>query len=283
MEFGISTYGWSQTPLDPALLEQIRSAGFRNIELFANRPHFDYHDRGIQKNITGWILGNDVASPGLHLPFYERTGKKSGRWISAVAEDSSDRGFALDEIKRALELTDRVEISQLIVHLGIPHQTFNPVVFEYAYTLLATISAFTDVPVVIETLDNDISTSERLREFLRVSQLDDVGICYDIGHSNFHDRLQGFDRVEAVHFNDNHGDADEHFLPFEGRIDWPEFIDQIVTEGYTGSMVVEANTMDLDQVQRSVERLNNMIEKARSSIEEFRNEYTLFPAGSESE
>ena len=283
MEFGISTYGWNQESLRPALLEQIRASGFQKIELFANRPHFDYHDRGFGKILASWVLGNDVAPPILHLPFYERTGKKTGRWISALAEEAQDRSFALDETKRALELTDRIEIGHLVVHLGIPRQAFDPVVFEHAYTLLATISAFTDVPVVIETLDNEVSTPERLREFLRVSQLDDVGICYDIGHSSLHDRLEGFDRVQAIHLNDNHGDADEHSLPFEGSIDWPRFIDQIVTEGYTGSMVIEVNTTELDHVKRAVERLEDMIEEARSSIEEFRNKYTLSPAGAESE
>ena len=282
MEFGISTYGWNQELLRPALLEQIRAAGFRKIELFANRPHLDYHDHGVQKNIASWFRGNDVAQPVLHLPFHERTGRNSGHWISPLAEEASDRNVALDETKRALELTDRIDIGCLVVHLGIPHQAFNPVVFEHAYTLLTTISTFTGVPVVIETLDNDISTPERLREFLHVSQLDDVGICYDIGHSYLHERLPEFDRVRAIHLNDNQGDADQHSLPFEGSIDWARFVDHVVTEGYTDSMIIEVNTTELDHVRRAVDRLENLIEEARSSIEEFRNKYTLSPTDSES-
>jgi sugar phosphate isomerase/epimerase len=281
MEFGISTYGWSEESLGPGLLERIYKAGFRKIELFANRPHFDYAAPSAQKNIATWFMSNDVAPPILHLPFFERTGKKAGRWISALAPEPPERNVALDETKRALEMTDRIDIGHLVVHLGIPRQSFHPIMFEYAYSLIRTISEFTDVPIRLETLDNEVSTIQRLREFLEVSKFGGAGICYDTGHRRFQDELPEFDRVEAVHLNDNNGDTDEHTLPFEGSTNWQALVDHMVSSGYSGPMIVEANTTDLDQVARVTERMESLVEDARSSIDEFRNKYNLFPAGSE--
>lgn len=54
-----------------------------------------------------------------------------------------------------------------------------------------------------------------------------VGICLDTGHAH----LSGLDAAAAVrrfaphlratHIADNHGNADEHFAPFHGSVDWP--------------------------------------------------------------
>ena len=52
---------------------------------------------------------------------------------------------AVDEIKRALELTDYITPSYVVMHLGNPDDKFTPVAFEYAYAMIAQIHAFAGV------------------------------------------------------------------------------------------------------------------------------------------
>ena len=71
-----------------------------------------------------------------------------------------------------------------------------------------------------------------------------LGICLDVGHA----RLQG-DVVEALetvagylvttHLHDNGGRKDDHLLPFDGVIDWPELLIAFQKVGYDGTLMFE--------------------------------------------
>ena len=72
-----------------------------------------------------------------------------------------------------------------------------------------------------------------------------VGICYDFGHANL---TGGFHRqnlnavrgmLRAVHVQDNHGETDEHLLPFFGSIDWEDAMRGLAESGYDGDLTFE--------------------------------------------
>ena len=75
-----------------------------------------------------------------------------------------------------------------------------------------------------------------------------VGICWDTGHGNriYIDPVAPMKevgkRLKALHINDNHGDKDEHLLPFEGTISWEEVMKTLVEIGYEGDLVYEIKT-----------------------------------------
>src|SRR5262245_27908371 len=130
MDFGISTRCFGQTPLTVDLLERLRRAGFKNIELHATLPGFDYGNRSLRRSIARCFSENALPAPSLHLPF--------GRFEEdVIGVRPLERQRALDEIKRCLELVDLLPVSFVVLHLGSPGQTFTPVVFEHAYTAIA--------------------------------------------------------------------------------------------------------------------------------------------------
>ena len=73
-----------------------------------------------------------------------------------------------------------------------------------------------------------------------------IGFCWDNGHEKCfaHGReympLFG-DRVIALHVHDNdcHDEEDDHFLPFDGAIDYSRFAEHIRRSGYTGTLMLE--------------------------------------------
>src|SRR5579862_9404186 len=139
MEFGISTQIFRSQPLAVDLLESIRKAGYERIELFANRPHFDFHDRSLLRSIGRWFTENELPAPSMHLPFIENISPVEKVWISVLEPERRLREAAMDEMKRALELVDHVALSYVVMHLGNPKEKFNLVAFDYAYAAIAQI------------------------------------------------------------------------------------------------------------------------------------------------
>ena len=90
--------------------------------------------------------------------------------------------------------------------------------------------------IAIEVIPNALSTARQLVRLIEDEDLPALGICLDVGHA----RLQGdvVDALETVagylvttHLHDNAGRRDDHLLPFDGVIDWPELIDRLPEGG----------------------------------------------------
>src|SRR5215467_10753406 len=84
MEFGISTQIHRRQTVTVDLLESIRKAGYERLELFANRPHLDFHDRNLLRSIGHWFTENALPAPSMHLPFLENIGPVQKVWISVL-------------------------------------------------------------------------------------------------------------------------------------------------------------------------------------------------------
>lgn len=71
-----------------------------------------------------------------------------------------------------------------------------------------------------------------------------IGLCYDAGHchAHFNDEFNYElfkNRIFAVHLHDNHGEIDEHLLPFDGTINWEYVIKKLNECGYNGLVTLE--------------------------------------------
>jgi sugar phosphate isomerase/epimerase len=275
MQFGISTQIHRSQPVTVDLLESMRKAGFEHFELFCNRPHLDFHNRSLLRSLGRWFQENSLPAPSLHLPFMENIGPAQHRWISVLEPERRHREAALDEIKRSLDFVDHLPLAYVVMHLGNPNETFTPVVFEYAYAAVSQIRAFAGVEVMIENIPNEISTIERIEEFKSVSQVPDLGICYDTGHGHLQGISGGFENVRTTHVHDNHGDKDEHLWPFEGTLNWPALVEKLVLANYKGPLVFEARGGDLSKGGEVRSRLQDLWDEAESSMDEYRLKYSL--------
>src|SRR6267378_3461202 len=182
MEFGISTQIHRRRTVTEDLLESIRKTGYEQFELFCNRPHLDFHDRTLLRSLGRWFQENALPAPSIHLPFMENVGPGEKVWISPLDSERQHRESAIDEIKRSLELAERVMPSYVVMHLGNPGEKFSPVAFEYAYSAIAQIRAFAGVRVMIGHTTNEISTYARLQQSKRVPRIPDIGNDEDAGN-----------------------------------------------------------------------------------------------------
>jgi sugar phosphate isomerase/epimerase len=256
MQPALSTYVFLQQRLHPGLLDALHKSGapdgVKTIEIFAARHHFDYNDRSAVRDIANWFRSTGVSAT-LHQPLY-LSDRGSGQWsrhvapnINLIDPDKSHRITAMDEVKRALESAEQVPINACVLHLGHKGDAWDTRALENSLTAIEHLKAFAHplgVRLLIENLQNEITTSEHILEILRVGHFDRVGVCLDVGHAHLGqpENHVGIDeafellkpRIAQLHLHDNHGAKDDHLWPGSGspgslNIDWQNLAKHIAT------------------------------------------------------
>src|SRR5215475_5913609 len=250
MQRAVSTYLFVKERLHPGILDGLVRAGVQAIEIFAARQHLDYANRKQHvKEIAEWFRGSGVPLNSVHSPLYpDYEGGRSGApRVNVASTDRAGRIEAMDEIKRALEIAEQIPFRFLVQHIGTPNESFDEKKFEAAMTSVEHLRAFAKplgVKVLVENIPNELSTPERLVEFIRTSHLDDIGVCFDCGHAHMMTTVpQAFETLKkhicSTHIHDNHADKDSHLWPGKGSINWKETMELLRTAPQAPPLLLE--------------------------------------------
>src|ERR1700677_812195 len=276
MQPGISTHVFLRQRLHPGLLDALHHSGARTIELFAARHHFDYTDRAAVRDLATWFRDANVGAT-LHQPLYisDRAGAFSdqgnGQWprhvapnLNLIDPEKSSRIAAMDEVKRALESAEQIPITACTLHLGHKDDPWNPRALENSLTAIEHLKAFAHplgVRILLENLQNEITTPEHLLEIVNVGHFDRVGVTLDIGHAHLAapDANKGIDeafellkpRIAELHIHDNLGAKDDHLWPGTAGIDWHNIARHIATLPANTPGILEI-AHELDETTESV-------------------------------
>jgi sugar phosphate isomerase/epimerase len=223
MQSGISTHVFLQQRLHHDLLDAMHQGGAQAIEIFAVRHHFDYADRSIVRDLAAWFRSNDVAAT-LHQPLYADAewSRHVAPTLNLIDPEKSRRIDAMDEVKRAIESAEQIPFRSITLHLGLKDEPWNTRALENSLTAIEHLNAFArplGVKLLLENLQNEVTTPEHLLEILRVGHFDNVGITFDVGHAHLSDG--GIDaafellkpRIAELHLHDNQGTKDDHLWP----------------------------------------------------------------------
>jgi sugar phosphate isomerase/epimerase len=246
----MSTYVFVKERLHPGLLESLTRGGAQTIEIFAARQHLDYANRKQHvREIADWFRGSCVSLNSVHAPLYAdyEWGRTGAQPLNVASTDRATRIDAMDEIKRALELAEQIPFRFLIQHLGVSGESFDDRTFEAAMTSVEHLRAFAKplgVRILLENIPNELSTPERLLEFIRAAHFDDVGVCFDFGHAHImSDVPQAFetvkDYVHSTHVHDNTKVRDAHLWPGSGSIDWKQAVELLQSAPHTPPLLLE--------------------------------------------
>ncbi len=275
MRYGISTHLYHDTKLGPHHLAEIARFGFPEVELFAARGHFDYHEPPAVEALAGWLAESGLSLHSVHAPIVDRIDSGTwGRQLSTAAESESVRQQAVAECLSALDVARRIPFRFLVIHLGRPDvfspgaDDNSPAAARRSLEEIAAAAAPLGVQVAVEVIPNALSTPDRLIELIE----DDlelpapgVGICLDMGHAALMGDLP--DAIDAVsgelvttHVHDNRGRWDDHLVPFDGRIDWATALMSMQKAGYEGALIFEL---------ASAARPGESLEKASAARQRF--------------
>lgn len=257
MIFGISSHVFLQQRLHTRLLEAMVQAGARHIEICASRHHFDYTDRAAVRDIAAFFSAHDVGV-SLHQPLSADAywSRHTAPSLNLIDPEKQRRIDAMDEVKRALEAAEQIPFSAMVVHLGRNGEEWSARALEHSLTSMEHLNAFArplGVRLLLENLENEVTSPEHLLEILRIGHFDAAGICFDPGHAHLNARNPGAPslqeafamlrtRISQVDLHDNDGRTDQHLWPefkpdfnsgggqrVPDGVDWPEFLKQLQT------------------------------------------------------
>jgi len=219
MTHALSTYQFSGHELTTATLESIWDAGIPLVEIFCSQQHFDYRNTSRVANIALWFRDARLQLHSLHSPLTNIADREKIRRIDNV-----------DEVKRALDVAERIPFRYLIQHIGGRYEEYDPRKIDTTFSSLEELNLFAKhrgVEILLENTPNEMSTAARLSTLLEITHLPN-GFCFDIGHANMVGNVAGeFDimagRIRSTHIHDNDGLTDLHLPPLHegnGNIDW---------------------------------------------------------------
>ena len=271
MEYGLSTYLYANERLSSSILDRILGARFQTIELFAARQHFDYTDRNHVRDIAQWFLDHEVMLHSVHAPLYGDAdwGRSGGLAVSIAHAERRLRIDSMDEIRRSLDIAEYLPFRFLIVHMGLDDEAYDLRKLDAAMTSLEHLKVSAKelgVQLLLENVPNELGTPERLVQFLEYSRLN-VKVCLDTGHAHLQRSLYSAmeilgSHVASTHIHDNQGEKDEHLIPFQGSIDWPEAVRSLRKGKGQFSLVLEVSDNDhktvLGRLRDVVQRLEEI-------------------------
>ena len=246
----VSTYIYVKERLHPGLLDDLVKSGAQAIEIFAARQHFDYANRRQHvREIADWFKANNIPLNSVHAPLFSdyEWGRTGSPPINIASTDRAQRVDAMDEIKRALEIAEHIPFRFLVQHIGTPDQGYDEKKFEAAMTSVEHLRAFAKplgVRILLENIPNELSTPDRLVEFIKTMHFDDIGVCFDCGHAHMMGGIpESFgilkDHICSTHLHDNNKDKDSHLWPGKGSINWKETMDLLRAAPQTPPLLLE--------------------------------------------
>lgn len=271
----LSTYRWVKQPLTSMLLGEIAKAEIRDVEVFCASVHFDYRSGEAVRDLASALSEHRLELNSLHAPT-ERdaiSGHQTGMPISISDPERIRRIDAVDEVKRALEVAERIPFRYLVQHIGSGRQSADPRKMDAAFASLENLAIFAKhrgVTIAIENKPDELSCPASLHQFIQETHLQ-VKFCFDTGHAHIEGGVgPGLElmreRVVTMHVHDNHGDKDEHLVPGEGTIDWDAAFTALAGVPEMPSLVMElkergAGAPKMDEIRAAFDRLEEFAEK----------------------
>lgn len=267
----LSTYLYVDQPLTHDILAGISRAGIHGVEIFCSLGHFNYRAPQVVHDLAGWLGDHRLQLHALHSPTERDLApgrRESGLPISICDPERVRRLDAVDEVKRAIEVAERIPFRYLIQHLGHGRQGMDPRRFDAAFSSLEHLVVFAKQRGVVITLENtpgELTSPSSLRQFIQETRLHDLRLCFDFGHAHLEDGIEaGFEmmreRLISTHVHDNHGERDEHLLPYEGTINWDVALEALASTAQPLPIVLELKeqapgTPPLDRITEAFDKL----------------------------
>src|SRR6202165_5260499 len=246
----ISTYVYVKERLHPGLLDGLVRGGAQAIEIFAARQHLDYANRKQHvREIADWFHTSGIPLYSVHSPLYAdyEWGRTGAPPVNVAATDRARRIEAMDEIKRAIEIAEQIPFRFLVQHMGTSGESSDDRKFESAMISIEHLRAFAKplgVRILLENIPNELSTPDKLVEFIQTSHFDDVGVCFDFGHAHMTSNvIEAFEtlknHVRSTPVHDNAKKKESHLWPGPGTIRLKEAMELLRSAPQTPPLLLE--------------------------------------------
>ncbi len=275
MKFSLSTLPFVDREIDIQLFQLFHTYAIDSVELFAQRPHFDITDQTHLDMVEKIESEIGLLINSLHLPIYFNrfANPLERKKINLCSSDNNIRSNSIREIVRHIEIASRLKIPVVILHTGIENNNENEInnLIE-ALCFINETAVKNNVLLALENHTTESVSIEILISLIHKVDTDNIGICFDVGHSNIFsnymsDLTQARRYLFSLHLHDNNGEEDEHLFPYEGIVDFDYIIGFLRTSKFSGVVTLELNGEGINTPDEQREFLR----KASTYIKAFEN------------
>ncbi|MDZ4798602.1 MAG: TIM barrel protein [Bryobacteraceae bacterium] len=282
MKHVLSTQLFVNHRLTTVWLDRIFSAGIEGVEIFVARQHVDWRNEAQIAELSHWFTDSNLTLHALHSPMHTdgASGRSGPQSVIDITEPVKGRRIVhVDEIKRVLEIAEKIPVRYLIQHLGTGGAEHDMRRVDAAFTSLEELKLFAKqrgVEILLENIPNGFSSASALNLFNTQTHLD-MNFCFDIGHAHLFGSVESeFNlmrtRIRSTHLHDNDGKEDRHLFPFlhsAGTVDWRAAVRLLASRKEQYPLLLELkedteNGHPLDSVREIFERLEALIIETES-------------------
>ncbi len=252
MRIALSTHLFLDRPLNEDLVKQVQAAGFRDIEIWGMRPHFDYYNIAYLQQLAEALKELKMRVVAVHAPFYAHVGQaRAGNWLSLSNPVQRDRNAAVTEIKRLAAVLPELGCSLLVAHPGGLEDEAEPCLqnnlSKSIQELLGYCSA-KKIKIALENINSKLATPQAVFNMVKDFNTPYLGMCLDLGHANLikpPSKILNEVAPELIHIHasDNDGSQDSHQMPYKGTIDWQKVRIMLQKLNYQGAFSWELRSL----------------------------------------
>jgi len=252
MNHVLSTHLFVNHRLTTAMLDKIQKTGIPAVEIFCARQHLDYTNKVQIAELGHWFRDSEMKLHSLHAPMYndEIWGRSGPQAVITLTETvKAQRLQMVDQIKRALEVSEVIPFQYMIQHIGVGGEEFDLRKFDAAFSALEELSLFArqrGVEILLENIPNELASAERLLQFVQMTHIG-LNFVFDTGHAHMNEGVPTAfnlmkEKIRSTHIHDNDGKQDSHLFPFlsqGGTIDWKSTMNLFRSRGNQFPLVLE--------------------------------------------
>ena len=269
----LSTRSISNQRLTTVWLNRIWDANIPLIEFYCARQHLDYRNKAQISELAHWFRDAKLKVHSAHSPIHNDEARGlSGpsSHISITEPVKAKRIQMVDEIKRAIDISETIPFTYFIQHMGTEFEEFDERKIDSAFTALEELNIFArqrGVEILLENMNSGMASAERLYHFNSVTHLN-LNYCLDTGQANLGNGVEAEyevlkPNVRMVHIHDNNGKEDSHLLPMEGSVDWRKVMHLLRRDTPNAALVLETSERlesadPLDDARRTFDKLENL-------------------------
>jgi len=271
----LSTRIFAAERLTASRLDRVSRAGFEAAQIFADRRCFDYRNPSQIDELRNWFADSTLELDSLRAPAHsDLSGGRGGpeTRIRITNRDKAERIRSTDELKRVLEVADRMPFARLILPFGAEEEDYDPHQIDAAFNALDELLVFSrglDVEILLANQPSEMGSASKLELFLSMTHLP-FGYAFDVSAAARSsaaeqrpvDQFETMrEKTRSIIAADATEDA-ERVLPFVnegGAVDWDSLRDQIGEHPRKPDLVLDAEPGDaeqpLDAARESFDRL----------------------------
>jgi len=269
MELGISSMVFEYNDLID-YLPVMEKEGIFNVEVRGYPPRVDYHNKNYIKNLKNALMENNIKVHSYHLPFHPEDGFDISR--GTLQRAPTEINHMIDEIKMSLDAMMYLGGGVAILHPGDTIESSGEKEERYKHSRenIGKILEHCEknrIKLAVENMPSG-KMGERVSDVYNlISDFNSeyIGICFDTSHANMasgdapSEIKKCCDKLFTIHVSDNNGKKDQHYLPFDGNIDWPSFWKELNNLNYKSVFMLE--------VTRHLENSRFMLQEAKRRFE----------------